>query len=608
MALHSSKSLPIDHSLADNSPKNIRNNPQFTSGIFGVLQLKITAHIIIIKDVVEVGNLFNQHVIYKIKHFEILPLLSSTITKNLISNDKDENYYLYLLKKQLKSESFYFSTTLDLTNSFQKSKASNIINSPDFKPNYPFYWNSFALKPLIELAAKNPIFKNFLSYVVNGFIDLGSFHHHKDTKFRMALITRKSKFRAGTRYFRRGIDKDGNVANFNETEQLLLVSNNDLKNGKSTLIMSYIQIRGSIPVYWAEINNLKYKPPLAIGEFSSTSSAELHFQNIFTNYHNEKLVLINLINSTGHEKKIKDKINYIYFDFHENCKNLKFENVNILIEQLINSGDLNNDEFSVSKIDTTDHITTLQSQKNILRSNCMDCLDRTNVVQSSIAEYVLQKQFEHLNIIEKNGINFTQKFPKFFLDFKKIWTHNANSISKSYSGTNALKTDFTRMGKRTLSGLFKDAYKSLNRYFLNNFYDGSRQDSFDLILGEITHDEFFLKENEGLTTRDNRPMIVQLVPNILKSATVLLLTVIFYPKNNSLSSPTNLISLGCCCLSIFFSAYFIMHNGMQYVNWPKLKQLDYLQTQEIFSSQNHPSIKYVIHDNYLLSCSFNKIQ
>lgn len=37
------------------------------------------------------------------------------------------------------------------------------------------------------------------------------------------LITRKSRHRAGTRYFTRGVDENGNVANYNETEQILII-------------------------------------------------------------------------------------------------------------------------------------------------------------------------------------------------------------------------------------------------------------------------------------------------------------------------------------------------------------------------------------------------
>mgnify|MGYP001558715408 CR=1 FL=1 len=88
------------------------------------------------------------------------------------------------------------------------------------------------------------------------------------------LISRRNRFRAGTRYFSRGVDRDGNVSNFNETEQVLLL---DPPAGESQagpvrgdIKFSYVQTRGSVPVYWAEINNLRYKPDLKIMDLSST--------------------------------------------------------------------------------------------------------------------------------------------------------------------------------------------------------------------------------------------------------------------------------------------------------------------------------------------------
>jgi hypothetical protein len=56
-----------------------------------------------------------------------------------------------------------------------------------------------------------------------------------------------------------------------------------------------------------------------------------------------------------------------------------------------------------------------------------------------------------------------------------VWADHADTISKAYSGTGALKTDFTRTGKRTKEGAVKDGINSVMRYLKNNFYDGSRQ-------------------------------------------------------------------------------------------------------------------------------------
>ena len=56
-----------------------------------------------------------------------------------------------------------------------------------------------------------------------------------------------------------------------------------------------------------------------------------------------------------------------------------------------------------------------------------------------------------------------------------MWTDHANFISIAYSGTGALKTDFTRTGKRTRKGLLEDGWNSVMRYLKNNFFDGARQ-------------------------------------------------------------------------------------------------------------------------------------
>ena len=56
-----------------------------------------------------------------------------------------------------------------------------------------------------------------------------------------------------------------------------------------------------------------------------------------------------------------------------------------------------------------------------------------------------------------------------------VWSDHANFISMAYAGTGALKTDFTRTGKRTRKGLLEDGWNSVMRYLKNNFFDGARQ-------------------------------------------------------------------------------------------------------------------------------------
>jgi hypothetical protein len=99
------------------------------------------------------------------------------------------------------------------------------------------------------------------------------------------LISRCSRYRAGTRYFTRGIDPTGHTANYNETEQVVLLDPLDRATGQPLHMggrvegrerLSFVQVRGSVPVFWAEVNNLRYKPDLQIMDVPETVS------NLFT--------------------------------------------------------------------------------------------------------------------------------------------------------------------------------------------------------------------------------------------------------------------------------------------------------------------------------------
>ena len=69
--------------------------------------------------------------------------------------------------------------------------------------------------------------------------------------------------------------------------------------------------------------------------------------------------------------------------------------------------------------------------------------------------------------------------------FRECWTDNANTVSILYTGTSALKTDFTRTGKRTKKGALDDAKNSVKRYYINNYCDGFNHDCLDICLGKL---------------------------------------------------------------------------------------------------------------------------
>lgn len=258
-------------------------------------------------------------------------------------------------------------------------------------------------------------------------------------------------------------------------------------------------------MYWRQTPNLKYKPPPEVVPGRDHLSAfAKHFDAQLRTYGQQ--VLVNLIDQRGAEDVLEkayhslvqqlnnDSVRYEAFDFHAECRKMQYDRLNILINRVAHK----QDEFNVYHGRRDGAVVSTQT--GVFRTNCIDCLDRTNVVQSMLAKRSLNQVLNRLNILKNNQT--VEITPSFETLFKNVWADNADLISTQYSGTGALKTDFTRTGKRTKWGLLRDGVNSLTRYYKNNFNDGYRQDGLDLFLGN-----YVVQDGEGRN-----------VPSPLKSA------------------------------------------------------------------------------------------
>jgi len=73
----------------------------------------------------------------------------------------------------------------------------------------------------------------------------------------------------------------GAVANFVESEQIVVLED---KQGNITT-SSFVQIRGSIPLLWSQIPNIKYKPPTRIAPPTDSHPAfDRHFKELLETY------------------------------------------------------------------------------------------------------------------------------------------------------------------------------------------------------------------------------------------------------------------------------------------------------------------------------------
>lgn len=74
-----------------------------------------------------------------------------------------------------------------------------------------------------------------------------------------------------------------------------------------------------------------------------------------------------------------------------------------------------------------------REQRGTIRSNCLDCLDRTNCVQTFLGLDVLSDQIQNLGFGEK------QTMTRFEEVFRQMWINNGNEVSKIYAGTGAIQ-------------------------------------------------------------------------------------------------------------------------------------------------------------------------
>lgn len=459
---------------------------------------------------------------------------------------------------------------------------------------------------LISLASQpdNQEASKFILPVIFGFLEFKT-ATIKGKKINFGIISRRSRYRAGTRYYSRGINFEGHASNFHETEMIVTTlisasSNNafhpQLDSQYKTFKASFVQTRGSVPLFWTEINNLRYRPDLKIIDTSQSFEAmKAHFDQQISIYGDQYVV--NLVNSTGYEKAIKDgyekgirslnnpRVHYTYFDFHQECKGLRFDKVQILIDQLRDG--LMDQGYFFQDFSTDSSINfPPKTQKSVVRTNCMDCLDRTNVVQSALAKWVLTSQLKQAGILsaEEN----LDLYSDFMYLFRNIWADNADAISKSYSGTAALKTDFTRLGIRTKKGALDDGINSVMRYIKNNFLDGPRQDSYDLITGAWVPPSLLSDpESPGGKSLLNfrGPYDNHYLQAIMLSLVILSLIFLSFTFTKNRSFKLSIISF----IILALMTRYVFRHGMEFVNQPRLTSSNTNQIRKMIFNFSGPS-------------------
>ncbi|CAI0461949.1 unnamed protein product [Linum tenue] len=477
-----SSGAPLAISRKDGSMSLIDQVPQCSSvrvpkiqtifGVVGLLKLVIGSYLIVVNDRECVGSYMGHH-IFKVTSLKVFPC-DHSLKSSTTEQKKVEAEFSALLSVAEKTHGLYFSYEANLTLSAQRlhdlGDESKLV--PLWRQAEPrFLWNNYMMEVLIDnkldpylLPVIQGSFQNFQAAIGKDIVEV-------------TLIARRCTRRNGTRLWRRGADPDGYVANFVESEQIVQI------NGFTA---SCVQIRGSMPFIWEQIVDLTYKPKFdIIKPEEAPRVAERHFLDLRKKY--GSVLAIDLVNTHGGEGHLSEKfstavqpvlsddIRYVHFDFHQICGHVHFERLSILYEQIVDFLEKSGYLLVNEKGDK------LKEQTGIVRTNCIDCLDRTNVTQSMIGRKMLELQLRRIGVFAAEET--ISSHPNFDDVFKIMWANHGDDISIQYSGTPALKGDFVRLGRRTTQGIITDGINALVRYYLNNFADGTKQDAIDLVQG-----------------------------------------------------------------------------------------------------------------------------
>lgn len=191
-------------------------------GVFGHIKLKNLSYLIIIEDARLVGSLFGNQVM----RVEKLMFIPMNPTGNSV--DSEDQKYIDMINVIQREKAFYFSYDLDLTKNVQRTLEevqSGSFSNPQAKDAFPN-----AVDPVSYFVFNNNLLAKFESVdfapfkvpCIFGYVYISKPQFKPGQKTDFCLVSRKDCRRPGRRFVTRGLDNNGNAANFVETEHIFV--------------------------------------------------------------------------------------------------------------------------------------------------------------------------------------------------------------------------------------------------------------------------------------------------------------------------------------------------------------------------------------------------
>jgi hypothetical protein len=488
-------------------------------GIIGFIRFLKGYYILLISKRKKVG-VIGPHKIYTIVDTQYIYIPHAAFEESPVS--ANEERYKNLFFELDVTRDFYFSYTYDLTHTLQYNmKVDPAHNTKIPGYNGIFVWNHYLLQGVLKLAKKSPSSKCWILPLIHGSY-VQSMVDIFGKILQVILISRRSRIFAGTRFLKRGLNEQGYVANDVETEQILYEPNNGHLIHEH--FSSFVQHRGSIPLFWAQdsSNNIIPKPPITIQRLDPFYSASiLHFVDLMGRY-GAPLIIFNLIKSfekspremilreafgkmidfiNSKIDKPEAKITYIPWDFKKASKKGKIymqqEMYEICQDAIAKTGYFHSGKYLRSTGLRDERASILgeyhpiggitypsdlvgREQRGVLRTNCIDSLDRTNAAQFCMGNAALGHQLYAMGLISSPYLQSDMTISHLLTEMYEISGHQ---LALQYGGSGLAHTMKSYNQNKTIIDQSKDVWSSIKRFYSNAFTDYEKQNSINLFLG-----------------------------------------------------------------------------------------------------------------------------
>ncbi|KAK6126700.1 hypothetical protein DH2020_039557 [Rehmannia glutinosa] len=122
-------------------------------------------------------------------------------------------------------------------------------------------------------------------------------------------------------------------------------------------------------------------------------------------------------------------------------------------------------------------------QRGVLRTNCIDCLDRTNVAQYAYGWVALGHQLRALGVTTSTKIDLDDPLAE---DLMGFYEQMGDTLAHQYGGSAAHNKIFSeRRGQWKAAIQSQEFFRTLQRYYSNAYMDAEKQNAINIFLGHF---------------------------------------------------------------------------------------------------------------------------